>query len=131
MNEKKQNKIMVCVTQQKSCERLIERGAQSCKIDDELFIVHVVKDDWKYFSEMKESDALEYLFDISKNHGAVLSIINTPDIETALSDFAKRNNINNIIMGESREKQEQQNMIKRLKKKIKNNVKFNIVLVDN
>ncbi len=66
-------KVMVCVTQQKSCEKLIQRGYEIIKgKNDELFVVHVVKNDWRYFSQMEESDALEYLFDVSKKFNADL-----------------------------------------------------------
>ena len=127
MINKKKNIIMICVTQQKSCERLIKRGIQQHGINDELYVIHVVKDDWRYFSQMKESDALEYLFDVSKKYHADLIVLKSPDIEKTLSEFAKEKNVNIIVMGESEEKLSQQNMIKRLKHKIQMNVSFDIV----
>lgn len=127
MTNKNKNRIMICVTQQRSCERLIQRGAQLRINNDELFVIHVVKDDWKYFSQMKESDALEYLFDVSKQVQANLTVLKSPDIEQTLSEFAKKNKVNIIIMGESKEKEVQQNMIKRLKGKIETDVSFDIV----
>lgn len=127
MSNKNKNKIMICITQQKSCERLIDRGVDLNNGESELFVVHVVKDDWKYFSEMEESDALEYLFDVTKHKHASLTVLKSSDIEGTLSDFAKKNNVDLIIMGESKEDTEQQNMIKRLKGKIKTNVRFDIV----
>ncbi|MCD6436136.1 MAG: universal stress protein [Clostridiales bacterium] len=130
INKSKKN-IMICVTQQKSCERLIHRGIQLRKDDDELFVIHVVKDNWKYFGELKESDAMEYLFEVSKNSNASLTVLKSPDIELTLSEFAKKNHVNIIIMGESKENEIQQNMIKRLKKKIKTGVKFDIVSGNN
>jgi K+-sensing histidine kinase KdpD len=122
------DKIMVCVTQQKSCEKLIHRGSELVKEKNgELFVVHVVKDDWRYFGEMKESDALEYLYDISKNYNAGLSIYKSKRIEETLSKFVKDNNIDEIVMGESLEKVSQQNMIDRLKKRIDYPIKWEIV----
>jgi K+-sensing histidine kinase KdpD len=103
------------------------RGQQLKMPDDELHVIHVVKEDWRYFSEMKESDALEYLFDVSKNHGANLTVLKANDIEMTLSDFARKHNVDIIVMGESKEQQAQQNMIKRLKGKIENDVSFDIV----
>jgi len=47
---RKKKRIMVCVTQQKSCERLIKRGAElSDAKHGDLYVVHVVKENWKYF----------------------------------------------------------------------------------
>jgi K+-sensing histidine kinase KdpD len=120
-------KVMVCVTQQKSCERLIDFGSNIVK-NGELYVIHVVKQGWKYFSEMKESDALEYLFDVSKDYGAELTVIKAEDIPETLKDFANDKNIDIVVMGESFEKSRQQNMIKRLKKMINNNdIKFEIL----
>lgn len=125
-------KIMVCVTQQKSCEKLIQRGYEIVKgKNDELFVVHVVKTDWRYFSQMEESDALEYLFDVSKKFNADLSIYRSKHIEETLAKFVIDNDISDIIMGESLEKVKQQNMIERLKAKIEFPIKLDIVKKDN
>ncbi len=125
---RRKKKVMVCVTQQKSCERLIDFGASLISSEyDELHVVHVVKENWKYFGQLTEEDALEYLFEVSKKHHASLSVIKAKDIEKTLSDYAEKNKINNIIMGESFEKDEQQNMINRLQEKTKITVKFQIV----
>ena len=46
-----EEKIMVCVTQQKSCESIIKKGYKlSKKLKGELKIIHVVKKGWKYKS---------------------------------------------------------------------------------
>ena len=121
-------RIMVCVTQQKSCERLIRRGYKLLpEKQSELYVVHVVKENWKYFGTLKESDALDYLFEVSKEHGAVLNVMKSKDIETTLKDFAEKNKIDMIVMGESLEAVTQQNMIKRLQKKMHKEVSFEIV----
>lgn len=118
---------MVCVTQQKSCERLIKRGAELCKPQDELLVVHVVKENWRYFGKLKEADALEYLFDISKAYDATLSVIKDMDIESALTKFAYNEQVNIIVMGESLESTKQQNMIHRLEKKLNRDLVIEIV----
>ncbi|MDK9709980.1 universal stress protein [Acidaminobacter sp.] len=120
-------KIMVCVTQQKSCERLIKRGAELCKPQDELLVVHVVKENWRYFGKLKEADALEYLFDISKAYDATLSVIKEMDIEGALTKFAYEEQVDTIVMGESLETTKQQNMINRLENKLNRDVIIEIV----
>lgn len=125
---KKSKDIMVCVTQQKSCERLINRGAKvRNKVNGKLHVIHVVKEGRKYFGKLKESDALEYLFDISKSYEADLTVIKAPDIEETLIDFADKNNIQIVVMGESLEKSAQQNMIERFKKKLNRNIMLEIV----
>jgi len=122
------NKIMVCVTQQKSCEKLIKKGFELIQNEeDELFVIHVVKKDWRYFSEMKESDALEYLFDVSKNYNAELIIKKSNRIEETLAEFIEDNSITKIVMGESLENEKQQNMVNRLKKKNKAQIELEII----
>ncbi|HSN65552.1 MAG TPA: hypothetical protein VLS94_02885, partial [Fusibacter sp.] len=97
---------------------------------DELHVIHVVKENWKYFGQLEEKDALDYLFEASKVKNAMLTVIKAKDIEKALSDFAAKNKITDVIMGESFEGSEQQNMIKRLQEKMHTPVKFLIVPVN-
>lgn len=126
--EMKHKKIMVCVTQQKSCERLIEYGVNLVRSEaDELHVIHVVKENWKYFGQLEEKDALDYLFEVSKSKHAALTVVKAKDIEKTLSEFAEKNKITDIIMGESLEHSEQQNMIRRLQMNTKIPVKFFIV----
>jgi len=108
--------IMVCVTQQKSCKRIIEAGAAiSNNEGGNLYVIHVVKEGWKYFGKLKEADAVEYLFEVSKENGADLTIIKADDIAGTLKKFAREKDIDIIVMGKSREETAEQDMIKRFK----------------
>lgn len=125
------NKIMVCVTQQKLCKRLIKRAHTLKKHeDDELYVIHVVKDGWKYFGQLKEADALEYLFESAKEFGATLNVFKAKDIEGTLANFAEKESVDMIVMGESLETSQQQNMINRLQDKTEKQVIFEIVSQD-
>ncbi len=121
-------RVMVCVTQQKSCERLIKKGAELANDKhDEVYVIHVVKENWRYFGQLKESDALEYLFDISKEFDASLNVLKSKEIEETLNEFAEGKKIDVIVMGQSQETDAQQNMINRLQVKTTKHVKFEIV----
>lgn len=122
-------RILVCVTQQKSCARLIDKGASLCRKNgsDELYVIHVLKENWKYFGQLKEEDAIEFLFDQAKSHGASLSIVKAKDIEETLRKFVEANHIDTVVMGESLEPTQQQNMITRLQSKMKQVVEVVIV----
>lgn len=125
---KQKRRILVCVTQQKSCERLIDYGHSLVRSShDELHVIHVVKENWKYFGQLEEKDALEYLFESSKKRSAMLTVVKALDIEKTLSDFAENHKITDIVMGESFEKSEQQNMINRVQDKTRIKVRFMIV----
>lgn len=124
-------RIMVCVTQQKSCRRLIEAGnALRRSVADELHVVHVFKENWRYFGQLKEFDALEYLFDAARDFGAELSVFRSADIEGTLKEYVLKNKITSVVMGESQESTNQQNMILRLKARGLEKVHWHIVCTE-
>ncbi|MBM7562163.1 adenine nucleotide alpha hydrolase family protein [Fusibacter tunisiensis] len=128
---KRKKRVLVCVTQQKSCERLIEYGVSLVNSEkDELHVIHVVKENWKYFGQLEEKDALDYLFEVAKKNNAMLTVLKARDIENTLSNFTAKHKITDVVMGESLEKTEQQNMIHRLQDQLETNVRFNVVPVN-
>ncbi len=121
-------RIMVCVTQQKSCRRLIEAGSALRRSEtDEIYVVHVFKENWRYFGQLQESDALEYLFDAARDFGAELSVFRSGDIEGTLKDYILKEKITTVVMGESQETAAQQNMILRLQTKGLEKVQWHVV----
>lgn len=91
--------IMVCVTQQKTCERLIMEGHNEKEEGDNLFVIHVVNEKDNFLYNLNDGEALEYLFEVSKKVGAELTVIRSKDKIKAISDFALKHNITHIIMG--------------------------------
>lgn len=123
-------RIMVCVTQQKSCRRLIEAGNSLRRSEgDELHVVHVFKENWRYFGQLKESEALEYLFDAARDFGAELSVVRSADIEETLKAYIQNHKITAVVMGESQEATAQQNMILRLQTKELTKIQWLVVPV--
>ncbi|AFS78935.1 universal stress protein domain-containing protein [Gottschalkia acidurici 9a] len=114
--------IMVCVTQQKTCERLITTGYKKIEQEkDNLFVIHVVNENDSFLHNSNEGEALEYLFAVSKKAGADLTVIRAKDVIGAIGDFAKKNEITHVILGESPNKDTDNHPIaKRLKKIIPN-----------
>lgn len=93
--------IMVCVTQQKNCERLIQRGAAiKDKLNGDLFVIHVAREGVNFLGNNKEAEALEYLFDISKSVGADLTVLRSNSIVNTLVDFIENKKIEHVILGE-------------------------------
>lgn len=94
--------IMVCITQQITCERLILKASDlGNQLEGQLFVIHVAKNEWNILDNAKESEALEYLFKISKSVGANLSVLKSDNIVETLVNFAKENEITHVVMGES------------------------------
>lgn len=119
--------ILVCVTQQKTCERLIKIAAE---IRDEhkgnLFVIHVVKESWNILDNTKEGEALEYLFGISKAVGANLSVLKSDEIRVTIAQYALENKIDCIIMGDSPSDHKENKFVNELKKLL-NNVEVRVI----
>lgn len=119
--------ILVCVTQQKTCERLIKKAAE---IRNEhrgnLFVIHVVKDSWNILDNTKEGEALEYLFGISKAAGANLSVLKSDEIGATIAHYAMDNKIDCIVMGDSPSDHIENKFANELKKML-NNIEIRVI----
>lgn len=96
-----QHRIMVCVTPQKSCERLIKRGAARAREIDGQFVVIYVNKKQALNRELKEHKILLELFELAKNLGGTVSILSGEEVYDTLADFSKNNKITHIIVGKS------------------------------
>ncbi|GFN34533.1 universal stress protein [Tepidimicrobium xylanilyticum] len=95
-------KVMVCVTQQKTCERLILEGYKLIKSkEDKLYVIHVVNERENFLEYANDGEALEYLFNVSKKAGADLTVLRSKDVLKTIINFAKSNSITHIVMGSS------------------------------
>ncbi len=107
--------ILVCVTQQKTCERLIlSSNEYRTDPESELFVLHVAKNDWNFLDNAKEGEALEYLFKISKTAGANMTVIKSDTIADTIAEFAQKNHIGIIVMGASPETRHENNFFDEL-----------------
>lgn len=92
--------ILVCVTQQKACERLIRTAAELKAEDGDLYVIHVTKENWNFIDNAKDGEALEYLFSLSKSYGAELTILHSDKIPETIAQYAQHYGIELIITGE-------------------------------
>lgn len=102
MGEK--NGIMVCVTGQRSCERLIIHGVKRSAPDGNgekrpLYIVHSVLNGQRFMNSKDEADAIDYLFTCAQYAGAELTILRSDSVEQSLADFAHEHDVGVIILG--------------------------------
>lgn len=95
------HRIMVCVTPQKSCKRLILKGAARAREMDGQFVVIYVNNKKDLNRELKEHKILLELFELAKDLGGTVSILTGEKIYDTLEEFAKENKITYIIMGKS------------------------------
>lgn len=100
--EAAQARVMVCVTRQKTCERLIRNGAKiSREMGLALSVVHVVPTGSNFLGNPHEGEALEYLFSISKEHGADMSVLKADQVVDTLVAYAQENAAAVIVMGDA------------------------------
>ncbi len=95
--EQPENKTtIVCVTNQFSCERLIRAGRVIANISGtELLVVHVTHPTFAG----TDGEAMQHLFDVSKENGADMSILYYDDPAKALIRFLKQNRAVNVVTG--------------------------------
>ena len=123
----KHNGIMICVTKQKACERLIKIGLEKSETgSSKLYVVHVSKDGENYLGNPDEGQALDYLFNISKKVHAEMTVMRSEDVVETLVDFAKQENIKVMILGSSPSVNGDNNIITELQEKLQK-VEFIIV----
>lgn len=109
---------MVCVTQQKTCKKLIDRGLELKEDKDNLYVINVVKENENFLYNSSEGEALEFLFGISRKAGAELMVIKAKDAIKAMVDFARENSISHIVLGASSDIRDEENhpIVAQLKK---------------
>ncbi|TYP51313.1 universal stress protein UspA [Thermosediminibacter litoriperuensis] len=96
-----QHRIMVCVTPQKSCERLIQRGAaRASELGGEFCVVYVNKSQ-DLGRDLKEHKILLELFEMAKGLGGTVSILAGNKVYHTLAEYARNNRITHIIVGKS------------------------------
>ncbi|MDD4564982.1 MAG: universal stress protein [Eubacteriales bacterium] len=113
--------VMVCVTQQKTCDRLIQYGNNILGDNNgELFIIHVAHYKFNFLGHTKEGDALEYLYEKALEYDANLTVVRSNDVAETLANQVKKNKITHIIVGESGETDMNSNIVNLLGKKLGN-----------
>ena len=82
--------VLVCVTRQKTCERLIVEGARMAQeLGAQLHVIHVAKVGDNLLGNPSESEALEYLYQIS-DHGADMTMIRSTKWVATISAHARK-----------------------------------------
>lgn len=89
---------MVCVTVQKTCERLIQQGAKLAG-DETLSVVHVVKPGQTVLGGSSESEALEYLYRASRTYGAEMEMLRSDDVIGTIVGVARDVGAEYLVVG--------------------------------
>ncbi|WXR61166.1 hypothetical protein WG909_12825 [Peptostreptococcaceae bacterium AGR-M142] len=108
-------KVMVCVTKQKTCERLIKYASKIAGKDGDLHVVHVTTKT----IPVTNSTPLQHLFNASKKYYAQMSILHSTNILNTITDYAVKNDIQIVVMGESLERTTETNMTHKIESSMK------------
>lgn len=92
--------VMVCVTRQKTCQRLIKFGAKvATEQCAELLVVHVARAKTNFLGSSNEAEALEILFQTANDYGADMTVLKSEDVVNTLIQFAKNHQVGHMVMG--------------------------------
>ena len=97
MNENTRASVLVCVTWQMSCDRLIKTGkniADKYNLDLQVACVQKPATDF-----VIDSGVIEYLYKSSKEVGAEMTVFFNDDAPFIISAFAKKKNAVYIVTG--------------------------------
>jgi len=120
--------IMVCVTQQKTCDRLIRYGHELMAGDKgELFIIHVAPKAFKFLGNSREGEALDYLYEKALEYGANLTVVRSNNILDTLVDLVKKNKIDHVVLGAAGQVKNEENLLSMFGKKIEKQAELTIV----
>ncbi len=120
--------VMVCVTQQKTCDRLIQYGHELLNdAKGELFIIHVAHYQFKFLNNSKEGEALEYLYEKAMEYGAQLTVVRSNNVQDTLVDLVHKYKITHIILGQSGQAAESSNVVQQLSNRVKKQAEVIVV----
>ena len=104
MDEQQPGQVMVCVTRQKACQRLIRHGAQLAAARDmPLTVVHVARNGDDLLGNVSDQGtALDFLFGIAKTFGAEMVMLRSDNVVDTLCDYAGSHNVAIMVLGETK-----------------------------
>ena len=123
--------VMVCVTQQRTCDRLIKYGHELLgKSKGELFIIHVAHYKFKFLGNSEEGEALEYLYEKALEFGANLTVVRSNHVLDTLVELVEKNKITQVVLGQSGEDNSENNFIPLFSERIKKNTEVIVIPAD-
>jgi K+-sensing histidine kinase KdpD len=120
--------VMVCVTQQRTCDRLIKYGRELLEGETgELLVIHVTDSRCNILGSSREGEALDYLYEKAKEYGASLTVLKSDDVLATLVEQTKKNRVNIVVLGESREGFSTSNMVAKLEEHLADGARLLVI----
>ena len=97
-----ENRVLVCVTGQLQCARLIRKGRE---LADEqgakLLVLHVRTRQKTLMGSPDITAVLNQLYAEARDADAEMEIITSPDVEKTITDFVRTQQVSSIVIGAS------------------------------
>lgn len=88
-------RALVCVTDQKKCDRIIKAGrALANMVNRELAVINVASTD-----KPQDPQSLEYLFSVSSAQNAEMVLLFSDDVAKAITRYIKENKVDYVLTG--------------------------------
>ena len=88
-------KTLVCVTDQRRCDRIIQAGKRLAALtDSELAVINIAMP-----KKPQDPESMEYLFSVSRENGAEMNVVFAEDISKAIIQYIKNNKISYMLTG--------------------------------
>lgn len=96
--------VLVCVTVQKECERLILAGKRLADNGNiALRVLHVMQPDASPLGNPDAQEALNALYALSRKAGAEMTLLYNADVRAAIVDFAHQVNAVCVVVGSDKQ----------------------------
>ena len=94
--------VLVCVTRQRECARLIDRGREeAARLHTPLHVIHV-GDGKSMLGTPDAAEALNYLFSLAHEADAEMNILSGADVPAVIADYARRESACMLLLGTDR-----------------------------
>ena len=88
-------KTVVCVTDQRRCDRIIRAGRTLANLSGtELAVINVVRSE-----AAQNPESMEYLFSVSKENDAEMALLYSNDVAKAIIHYVKSNKVSCLLTG--------------------------------
>ncbi len=92
-----QGSLMVLVTMQRACARLIRFGADQAMIAHRpLHVVHVTP---REGADAPQAETLNYLYALAGESGATMCVLRSDVAVNAMAEYAAQNGVSTVLMG--------------------------------
>lgn len=92
-----QTGLMVLVTMQRACARLIRLGADRAMIERRpLHVVHVTP---REGTDAPDAETLNYLYALAGEAGATMCVLRSDVAVNAMAEYAVQNGVGTVLMG--------------------------------